>query len=173
LPKKGAEKVSSTVSSNIQKLALQYCKLSDEFFSIVLPWFVNVKELDIRGNNFTVIPECIKECFFLTSLYLHHCKLLQEIRGIPPNLKYFSAKNCLSLTSSCRSKLLNLVLSLMYLINLVIHSVFNVAKLDELYITNRNCMRLETPTFICQEKRFQSGLSTRPGWGSINFFLVP
>uniref|UniRef100_A0A0R0G2F8 TIR domain-containing protein n=1 Tax=Glycine max TaxID=3847 RepID=A0A0R0G2F8_SOYBN len=110
LPKKGAEKVSSTVSSNIQKLALQYCKLSDEFFWIVLPWFVNVKELDIRGNNFTVIPECIKECFFLTSLYLHHCKLLQEIRGIPPNLKYFSAKNCLSLTSSCRSKLLNLEL---------------------------------------------------------------
>ncbi|KHN13385.1 hypothetical protein glysoja_026815 [Glycine soja] len=24
-------------------------------------------------------------------------------------------------------------------------------------ILHRNCMRLETPTFICQEKRFQSG----------------
>ncbi|KAG4395874.1 hypothetical protein GLYMA_19G054700v4 [Glycine max] len=103
----GAEKVSSTLSSNIQYLQFRCCNLTDDFFRIVLPWFANVKNLDLPGNSFTVIPECIKECHFLTRLNLNYCEFLREIRGIPPNLKYFSAIECRSLTSSCRSKLLN------------------------------------------------------------------
>ncbi|KAG4912023.1 hypothetical protein JHK82_052609 [Glycine max] len=103
----GAEKVSSTLSSNIQYLQFRCCNLTDDFFRIVLPWFANVKNLDLPGNSFTVIPECIKECHFLTRLNLNYCEFLLEIRGIPPNLKYFSAIECQSLTSSCRSKLLN------------------------------------------------------------------
>ncbi|KAL2951430.1 hypothetical protein AAZX31_19G049800 [Glycine max] len=103
----GAENVSLTTSSNVQFLDLRNCNLSDDFFPIALPCFANVKELDLSGNNFTVIPECIKECRFLTVLYLNYCERLREIRGIPPNLKYFYAEECLSLTSSCRSMLLS------------------------------------------------------------------
>ncbi|CAJ1947541.1 unnamed protein product [Sphenostylis stenocarpa] len=102
----GVEKVSSTLSTNVQYLQLRCCNLTDEFFTIVLPWFANMKNLDLSGNNFTVIPECMKECHFLTNLNLNFCERLREIRGIPPNLKYFSAIDCLSLTSSCRSMLL-------------------------------------------------------------------
>ncbi|KAG4926826.1 hypothetical protein JHK85_053312 [Glycine max] len=103
----GAENVSLTTSSNVQFLDLRNCNLSDDFFPIALPCFANVKELELSGNNFTVIPECIKECRFLTVLYLNYCERLREIRGIPPNLKYFYAEECLSLTSSCRSMLLS------------------------------------------------------------------
>ncbi|KAL2951428.1 hypothetical protein AAZX31_19G049700 [Glycine max] len=103
----GAENVSLTTSSNVQFLDLRNCNLSDDFFPIALPCFANVMELNLSGNNFTVIPECIKECRFLTTLYLNYCERLREIRGIPPNLKYFYAEECLSLTSSCRSMLLS------------------------------------------------------------------
>nr|KYP62635.1 TMV resistance protein N [Cajanus cajan] len=112
-----AKRVSSTtVFSNVQRLRLRSCNLSDDFFPTVIPWFANVKELDLSSNNFTVIPECIKQCNFLTRLYLDNCERLQEIRGIPPNLKHFSAIKCLSLTSSCRSMFLSQVLFLMYMI---------------------------------------------------------
>ncbi|XP_047163683.1 uncharacterized protein LOC124833284 [Vigna umbellata] len=103
----GAEKVSSILSTNVQYLQLRCCNLTDDFFPTLLPWFANMKNLDLSGNNFTVIPECIKEFHFLTRLNLNFCERLQEIRGIPPNLKHFFAIDCQSLTSSCRSMLLN------------------------------------------------------------------
>ncbi|KAK7314751.1 hypothetical protein VNO77_33279 [Canavalia gladiata] len=103
----GEEKVSSIVSSNVDCLRLTGCNLSDEFLLISLPLFVNVKDLDLSRNNFTVLPECISECHFLCMLFLDHCEYLQEIRGIPPKIEHFSARNCKSLTSSCRNTLLN------------------------------------------------------------------
>ncbi|KAL2334238.1 hypothetical protein Fmac_015451 [Flemingia macrophylla] len=109
LPKtdEGAERVSSSMSSNVQYLHLLNCNLLDDFFPIVLQWFANVKVLNLSWNDFRVIPECIKECRFLTSLTLDDCESLREIKGIPPNLKYFSARNCPSLTSSSRNMLLS------------------------------------------------------------------
>ncbi|KHN24514.1 hypothetical protein glysoja_014118 [Glycine soja] len=59
------------------------------------------------GNNFTILPEFFKELQFLGSLNVSHCKHLQEIRGIPQNLRLFNARNCASLTSSSKSMLLN------------------------------------------------------------------
>ncbi|XP_027923241.1 TMV resistance protein N-like isoform X3 [Vigna unguiculata] len=103
----GVEKVSSIFYTNVQYLQLRCCNLTDDFFLTLLPWFANMKNLDLSGNNFIIIPECIKEFHFLTRLNLNFCEQLQEIKGIPPNLKYFSAIDCISLTSSCRSMLLN------------------------------------------------------------------
>ena len=45
--------------------------------------------------------------------------------------------------------------------DLVIDGVFNIAKLNDVFMTNRNCMRLEEPSSICQEPRFQSGLISK------------
>lgn len=95
---------STTMSSCVQFLR---CKLSVEFLPIVLSQITNVKDLVLSGSNFTILPECLKECNFLQSLELDNCKSLQEIRGIPPNLKHVSALRCESLTYLCRWKLLN------------------------------------------------------------------
>ncbi|MED6183285.1 hypothetical protein PIB30_036471 [Stylosanthes scabra] len=103
----GEETVSSMMSSNVECLNISRCKLSDDFFPLGLAWFANVKELDLGCNDFTILPECIKECHFLSKLIVDYCPNLQEIRGIPPNLKHFSAIGCKSWTSSCTSMLLN------------------------------------------------------------------
>ncbi|XP_027941564.1 TMV resistance protein N-like isoform X1 [Vigna unguiculata] len=103
----GEEKGSSMVSSNVDCLVLSGCKLSDDFFPVIPEWFSNVKDLDLSRNNFTVLPECISNCHSLCKLTLDSCHSLQEIRGIPPNIRHLSARNCKSFTSSCRSTLLN------------------------------------------------------------------
>ncbi|XP_057446770.1 disease resistance protein Roq1-like isoform X2 [Lotus japonicus] len=107
LLQKENDKFSAKESSNVQRLYLLNCNLSDDFLLIGLSWFANVKELDLSGNDLKILPECIKECRFLWKLCLNNCKDLQEIRGIPPNLEHFSALDCKSLTSSCISMLLN------------------------------------------------------------------
>ncbi|CAJ1952343.1 unnamed protein product [Sphenostylis stenocarpa] len=106
LDEEDEEKVSS-VSSNVKCLCLSGCNLLDEYFPMVLAWFGNVKELELSSNNFTFLPECIKECHFLVLLNLDNCEHLREIRGIPPNLEYFSAGNCKSLSFCCTAMLLD------------------------------------------------------------------
>ncbi|XP_012567220.1 TMV resistance protein N-like [Cicer arietinum] len=101
------DKLSSTVSSNVIDLDLKNSNLSDVYIPIILTWFANVKYLDLSQNNFTILPECIKECQLLRNLKLDDCKFLEEILGIPPNLKVFSALRCKSLNFSSRSMLLN------------------------------------------------------------------
>ncbi|MED6181140.1 hypothetical protein PIB30_016665, partial [Stylosanthes scabra] len=97
----------SLPSQNLRALDLINSNLSDEFFLLALAWFPNVKSLDLRGNNFTVLPECIQQFHFLEDLQVDDCIYLREIRGIPPNLKYFSALNCKSLSPRGTRVLLN------------------------------------------------------------------
>ncbi|KAL2966522.1 hypothetical protein AAZX31_16G122400 [Glycine max] len=97
-------KLTSVVCSSIQFLTLE---LSDELLPLFLSCFVNVINLELSRSKFTVIPECIKECRFLTILNVDRCDRLQEIRGIPPNLEEFSATGCPALTSSSISMFLN------------------------------------------------------------------
>ncbi|XP_020222472.1 disease resistance protein RPP5 isoform X3 [Cajanus cajan] len=102
----GEEKVGSIVSSKVEYLRASKCNLDDDFFSIGFTRLAYVNQLDLSNNNFTVIPECIKQCQLLQRLDVRNCKHLREIRGIPPNLKYFLATNCVSLTSSSISMFL-------------------------------------------------------------------
>jgi Leucine-rich repeat (LRR) protein len=107
------EKLSSmvtTIPEHHLYIELKKCNLSDEFLPILVMWSANVECLDLSGNNFTILPECIKDFHLLWSLTLDDCKYLREIRGIPPKLKLLSATNCKSLTSSSRNMLLNQVL---------------------------------------------------------------
>ncbi|KAK2421685.1 TMV resistance protein N [Trifolium repens] len=105
LPKQ-CDKPNSMECSNVQSITLENCNLNDESLPIALKWFSNVRNLILSWNNFTILPLCIKEHGSLASLILDDCKFLQEIRGIPPNLKELSLENCDSLSSSCRSMLL-------------------------------------------------------------------
>ena len=102
LPKQaeGEQRVISLVSSNVECLSLPFCKLSNDFFQTGLTWFRNVKTLNLVHNNFTILPECIKECHLLRDLCLNNCQHLQEVRGLAPNLEIFSAGGCKSLTST-------------------------------------------------------------------------
>ncbi|XLR24726.1 TMV resistance protein N-like isoform X1 [Arachis ipaensis] len=86
------------------------CKLPDllhESFTTYLTWFRNVEDLDLSEHNFTVLDESLKELCSLRSLSLNGCRELREIKGIPPNIKYFSARNCISLTYPSKNMLLN------------------------------------------------------------------
>jgi hypothetical protein len=103
------DKMYSIVFSNMTKLTLYGCNLSDECLQIVLKWCVNVEELDLLFSNFKILPECLSECPHLVKIKVRGCKYLEEIRGIPPNLKEFSAEGCESLSSSCRRILMSQV----------------------------------------------------------------
>ncbi|XP_024641439.1 disease resistance protein RPV1 [Medicago truncatula] len=101
------EKVNSMQSSNVKYICVRNAKLSDELLSKTLMLFANVKELHLTNNQLTIIPKSIEKCQFLWKLVLDDCKELHEIKGIPPRLRVLSAVHCISLTSSCKSKLLN------------------------------------------------------------------
>jgi len=109
LPKKNDILSSMVFTSRAVDIELIKCNLSDEFLPILVMWSAKVKILDLSGNNFTILPECMKDCRFLLFLKLDDCQCLREIRGIPPNLKHLSAIRCKSLTSSCKNMLLNQV----------------------------------------------------------------
>ena len=104
------EKVNTVQSSHVKYICVRNLKLSDEYLSINLMLFANVKELHLTNNQFTFLPKCVEKCHFLWKLVLDDCKDLQEIKGIPSCLRMLSALNCMSLTSSCKSKLLNQVM---------------------------------------------------------------
>ncbi|RHN52619.1 putative TIR domain, winged helix-turn-helix DNA-binding domain-containing protein [Medicago truncatula] len=97
------EKVYAIQSAHVKYICIRDCKLSDEYLSLNLMLFANVKELHLTNIQFTVLPKSIEKCHFLWKLVLDDCKDLQEIKGNPPSLKMLSALNCISLTSSCKS----------------------------------------------------------------------
>eukprot|EP00256_Glycine_max_P046664 XP_006599693.1 TMV resistance protein N isoform X1 [Glycine max] len=105
------EKVGSIISSEARfwthSFSAKNCNLCDDFFLTGFKKFAHVGYLNLSRNNFTILPEFFKELQFLGSLNVSHCKHLQEIRGIPQNLRLFNARNCASLTSSSKSMLLN------------------------------------------------------------------
>ncbi|CAK8532255.1 unnamed protein product [Lathyrus sativus] len=101
------DKLSSTVSSKVEYLNLGKNNLSEKCLPIVLTRFANVKYLYLWNNNFKILPECLDKCHLIRILELDGCKFLEDIRGIPPNLKKFSAIRCKSLTSECRRMLLS------------------------------------------------------------------
>ncbi|XP_024630774.1 TMV resistance protein N [Medicago truncatula] len=101
------DKLNSTLFSNVEYLNLGNNSLSDECVPIILRLCANVKYLYLPGNDFKILPECLNECHLIRILELDGCKNLEEIKGIPPNLKKFSAIQCKSLTSSCIRMLLS------------------------------------------------------------------
>ncbi|KOM54582.1 hypothetical protein LR48_Vigan10g047400 [Vigna angularis] len=101
------DNLGSMVPSKVEWFAAWSCNLDDDFFSGGLMRLAHVRCLFLRDNNFKHLPECIKEFHNLWALDVSHCKHLEEIRGFPPKLEHFKAINCISLTSSSLSMLLN------------------------------------------------------------------
>ncbi|KAK2421751.1 TMV resistance protein N [Trifolium repens] len=101
-------KQSSMLSSKVKRLTLIHHPISDdEFLTIALMWFTNVESLILTGSNLKILPSNLEKCCFLETINLDDCKFLEEIRGVPPNLKTLSAIGCKSLTSSSKRMLMN------------------------------------------------------------------
>ncbi|QCD92501.1 hypothetical protein DEO72_LG5g567 [Vigna unguiculata] len=103
---KDGEEVGSTVASNLRSGCFFSC-LNDDFFSAGFTQLTKVTCLILWEANITFLPECIKEFHHLIDIDVSYCKRLQEIRGLPPNLRIFRAIKCTSLTSSGSNMLLN------------------------------------------------------------------
>ncbi|KAJ6761493.1 REPEAT-CONTAINING PROTEIN putative-RELATED [Salix koriyanagi] len=56
--------------------------------------FPMLKELDLSGNIFAIIPETLSLFTHLKSLRLNKCKKLQEIPALPRNIKRLEARDC-------------------------------------------------------------------------------
>ncbi|KEH29798.1 disease resistance protein RUN1 [Medicago truncatula] len=97
----------STMFSNVEALHLNPYYLPYECLQIVLKSCVNVKYLNLSLGKFKILPECLSECHLLRTLLLDFNRHLEEIRGLPPNLKYLDAYRCKSLSSSSRRMLLS------------------------------------------------------------------
>ncbi|XP_027359978.1 TMV resistance protein N-like [Abrus precatorius] len=82
------------------------CSMTDAFLATLLPCLHYVTVLSLRCSNITILPSSIKACQYLRILNLNECKELREICGLPPNIRYLSAINCLLLTSQSKEMLL-------------------------------------------------------------------
>jgi len=96
-PEETQEQMGSIVSSKLDDFMALSCNLNDDFLSTGFTQLAHVSYLWLQESDITFL------------LDVSDCKLLQEIRGVPPKLKNFKAKNCTSLTSSGSSVLLNQV----------------------------------------------------------------
>jgi len=125
--------------------------------------FPNVEFLDLTGCAFKVLPECISQCRFLRNLVLDNCKELQEIRGVPPKIKYLSAINCTLLSHESQNMLLNQVRFLtLFIISQaqLSNACCELLKLMMLFlhiVANRDYMRVEEQIFPFQEQGYQNG----------------
>lgn len=94
---------------NVDSLNLENCGLFDEDLSIILHSFPNLLSLNLSGNKFVMLPSCIQDFLYLQLLHLDNCKFLQEIIGLPPNLRFINTTNCTSLNAKPSSSLLTQV----------------------------------------------------------------
>ncbi|XP_054791326.1 disease resistance protein RUN1-like isoform X2 [Prosopis cineraria] len=88
---------SMTLPPNFSPSKLICLKLNGSQFTLEEP-FKNVEDLDLSGNDFVSLPECIKECAYLERLSLTNCKRLRDIVELPSSLQHIAAENCMSLT---------------------------------------------------------------------------
>ncbi|KAI9086146.1 hypothetical protein K1719_031867 [Acacia pycnantha] len=104
--------------TNAHSLDLQDCCLLDEDIHLTLNLFRNLIELNLSGNDFVSLPECLKDCVQLWDLDVSNCKRLRNIPELPSSLSSIKARNCFSFTTE----------SLGHLWSLVFHKEFNDLK---------------------------------------------
>ncbi|XP_028785245.1 disease resistance-like protein DSC1 [Neltuma alba] len=85
--------------ANVEFLILKNCCLLDEDVHLTLKLFQNLIELNLSGNDFVSLPECLKDCGRLLELDVNNCKRLRDIPELPSNLRKIKAENCISLTT--------------------------------------------------------------------------
>ncbi|KAL3739679.1 hypothetical protein ACJRO7_021010 [Eucalyptus globulus] len=87
----------TTQLSNLHRLDLQECNLSEVNFLQNLSCSPFLTTLVLSGNNLTGLPTSINKRHHLPGLFFKNCHQLQEIPELPPFLDVFRADNCESL----------------------------------------------------------------------------
>ncbi|THG14693.1 hypothetical protein TEA_004763 [Camellia sinensis var. sinensis] len=92
-------------------LDLRVCNLSEEDFPVNFGNLSSLRALDLRGNNFCILPDAFSHLSKLEKLNLKNYRRLKFITGLLPNLLKVYAKFCASLEKiSGLSKLKTLVM---------------------------------------------------------------
>ncbi|XP_039164979.1 TMV resistance protein N isoform X2 [Eucalyptus grandis] len=79
---------------SVINLNVQRCSLSELGFLKNLHCMSSLTILDLSENKFVSLPTCISQFTKLQQLFLMHCKQLQEILALPPNITSLHAKGC-------------------------------------------------------------------------------
>ncbi|KAI9086125.1 hypothetical protein K1719_031846 [Acacia pycnantha] len=95
--------------TNAHSLDLRDCCLLDEDIYTTLNLFQNLIELNLSGNDFVSLPECLKDFATLWDLDVSNCKKLRNISELPSSLTHIKAGNCFSLTTESLDYLWSLV----------------------------------------------------------------
>ncbi|KAL3747241.1 hypothetical protein ACJRO7_016081, partial [Eucalyptus globulus] len=82
---------------SVINLNVQRCSLPELSFLKNLHCMSSLTILDLSENKFVSLPTCISQFTKLQQLCLMHCKQLQEILALPPNITSLHAKGCESL----------------------------------------------------------------------------
>ncbi|CAL5347748.1 unnamed protein product [Camellia sinensis] len=109
---------------SLTELDLRVCNLSEEDFPVNFGNLSSLRALDLRGNNFCILPDAFSHLSKLEKLNLKNCRRLKFITGLLPNLLKVYAKFCASLEKiSGLSKLKTLVMD--FGKDLVVHTISN------------------------------------------------
>nr|GEY17377.1 NB-ARC domains-containing protein [Tanacetum cinerariifolium] len=81
----------------LKKLNLSYCNLEQVPESI--GGLSCLKDLDLKGNNFTSLPGSLSQLSHLGYLCVNGCKKLEVLPKFPPSLYSLNARDCTSLYS--------------------------------------------------------------------------
>ncbi|XP_060671043.1 disease resistance protein RUN1 [Ziziphus jujuba] len=90
---------SSSLNVPFQKLEsvdLHTCNLSEADFLMPSNGFENLQFLLLSGNKIVSLPS-LKRFSNIVYIHLDNCEFLRKIPKLPPNLDFFSARNCKSL----------------------------------------------------------------------------
>ncbi|KAK3431007.1 hypothetical protein EUGRSUZ_E02245, partial [Eucalyptus grandis] len=99
--------------SNLRRLNLARCNLSQVEFLENLSCFPLLEHLILVENNITTLPSSINKCDHLYMLYVRNCHELQEILKLPPFFRYFEA-NLTTIHSFVHRDLANMVIDSHY-----------------------------------------------------------
>ncbi|KAK7378105.1 hypothetical protein VNO80_03541 [Phaseolus coccineus] len=80
--------------SSLKKLDLSYCNLHDGSIPEDLGCLSSLVTLDLSGNNFVRLPDCISELLKLEKLLLKCCPSLESFPKLPPEIHYVNASDC-------------------------------------------------------------------------------
>ena len=120
----------SSLSSLID-LNLSYCNLRTvpDAIGCSLP---SLNYLNLRGNNFILLPEDIIQLSNLYTLFLSDCKDLRLLPKLPLNIKYFEAEGCTSL-ETLPLRLEDVFCPYLFLINCV--KLIENQSFDDIFLT--------------------------------------
>ncbi|KAM7469351.1 hypothetical protein LguiA_007534 [Lonicera macranthoides] len=86
-PCKDPEILWASLPHSLVRLSLVYCNLSDDSLPCAFNNLSRLGYLDLTGNLFSSLPDCIKSLSSLRSLALGGCGSLDSILGLPSNLQ--------------------------------------------------------------------------------------